>query len=98
MDMTVDEAFKMIFTLGVITPEWQPKPRESAESCAAATPSVTSCGFAWRAGPGPVPAPLSDGISPCPCAPITAATSTSAWSVPRSPSPAGCTAAVTTAA
>jgi uncharacterized membrane protein len=25
MDMSVDDAFKMIFTLGVITPTWQPK-------------------------------------------------------------------------
>ncbi len=25
MDMTVDDAFKMIFTLGVITPAWRPK-------------------------------------------------------------------------
>jgi uncharacterized membrane protein len=25
MDMSVDDAFKMIFTLGVITPDWQPK-------------------------------------------------------------------------
>ncbi len=25
MDMSVDDAFKLIFTLGVITPEWQPK-------------------------------------------------------------------------
>jgi uncharacterized membrane protein len=25
MDMSVDDAFRLIFTLGVITPEWQPK-------------------------------------------------------------------------
>lgn len=25
MDMSVDDAFKLIFTLGVITPEWQPR-------------------------------------------------------------------------
>jgi uncharacterized membrane protein len=30
MDMSVDDAFKMIFTLGVITPDWQPKGVEQA--------------------------------------------------------------------
>jgi uncharacterized membrane protein len=28
MDMSVDDAFKMIFTLGVITPDWRPKGAE----------------------------------------------------------------------
>jgi uncharacterized membrane protein len=28
MDMSVDDAFKMIFTLGVIAPDWQPKAGE----------------------------------------------------------------------
>jgi uncharacterized membrane protein len=26
MDMTVDEAFKMLFTLGVVVPKWKNKP------------------------------------------------------------------------
>jgi uncharacterized membrane protein len=30
MDMSVDDAFKLIFTLGVITPEWQPKGEKPA--------------------------------------------------------------------
>jgi uncharacterized membrane protein len=31
MDMSVDDAFKMIFTLGVIAPDWQPKALERAD-------------------------------------------------------------------
>ena len=31
MDMSVDDAFKMIFTLGVIAPDWQPKAADRAD-------------------------------------------------------------------
>ncbi len=43
--MTVDDAVKMLLTLGVVVPRWQ-KHARCGRSCAAATPSVTSSGSA----------------------------------------------------
>jgi uncharacterized membrane protein len=39
MDTTVDEAFKMIFTLGVITPSWKAKTAPDAALAPQQTPS-----------------------------------------------------------
>ena len=44
MDMTVDEAFKMLLTLGVVVPAWKHKPR-GRPSCTAANRPVTSRPF-----------------------------------------------------
>ena len=97
LDMTVDDAFKMLLTLGVVVPKWNNK-ADRGRSCAATTLSVTFSGSALGIGPGRSPHPFLTGFSPCPCAPITAATSTSASSDPRSKWPAGSIVVATMAA
>ena len=85
LDMTVDEAFKMLLTLGRGRPEMAQQALRRS-SCAAADRTVTF------GAPPPVR------LFRCPCELTTAARSTSTSSVPRSPSRAGSTGAVTTAA